>query len=188
MTEDERKVKEEAAEEAASAIIVSTCQLLPKSFNVISEHMNNLIGSKEPTPKQYSILCGSFAEFYIRPLNPCISDIDFLICNTDSLAFIDDLPVLPTDISGLSDRISCNKIEPYHEYPGFVRLRIIGVMNYNWKYKKYEFDHRCLPNGYLIGNLDTCSSDNWHFTTPRETFISERIVNGPAVQSRQFDG
>ena len=101
MSRNEDKIDEETA----SAIIVSTCQLLPKSSSVVSDHMNNLIGSNEPGPKRYSILCGSFAEFYIRPLIPCISDIDFLICDTDTLAFSGDLPVVPTDMSFLSDII-----------------------------------------------------------------------------------
>src|SRR5688572_26065284 len=132
MTEDELN------EELASAIIVSTCQLLPKSYSAVSDQMHNLVMSTEPGPKKYSILCGSFAEFYIRPLIPCIADIDFLICDAHILAFSGEFPVLPTDMSGLADRIVCCKIESYHKYPGFVRLRILGVMNYNWKYKKYK--------------------------------------------------
>ena len=60
---------------------------------------------------------------------------------TDELAFVEDFPVLPNDVSGLADTIECYKIEPYLRYPGFVRLRVLGKMNYNWKYKKYEFSH-----------------------------------------------
>src|SRR5688572_5516485 len=85
-------------EEMASAFIVSTCQLLPKSSSAVSDYMHDLIVSTEPVPKQYSILCGSFAEFYIRPLIPCIADIDFLICSSDQLAFYGDHPVLPSDM------------------------------------------------------------------------------------------
>src|SRR6218665_1718547 len=104
---------DKTGEEAKSAIIVSICQLLPKSSSLVSDHMSNLIASTEAEPKVYSILCGSFAEFYIRPLNPCISDIHFLICRNTTLLFNGDLPVLPTDISGLSDRIWCSKISRF---------------------------------------------------------------------------
>src|SRR6218665_1616128 len=99
------KQDDKVDDEMASAIIVSTCQLLPKSSSAVSDHMNNLVASTEPNPKVYSILCGSFAECYIRPLIPCISDVDFLKCHADTLAFTGELPVLPIDIRGLSDRI-----------------------------------------------------------------------------------
>ena len=113
-------------EEKASMFIVSTCQLLPKSFSTVSDCMHDLVMSQSPAPKEYSISCGSTEEFYILPLNTCIGDIDALLCNTDQLAFTGDFPVLPSDMSGLSDRIMFFKIEPYHKYPGFVRLRNIG--------------------------------------------------------------
>src|SRR6218665_1718462 len=181
MSEHEDKIDVESA----SAIIVSTCQLLPKSFSVVSDHMHNLVASREPTPKVYSILCGSFAEFYIRPLNPCISDIDFLICEGDHLAFTSDLPVLPTDMSGLSDTIICSKIESCQDYPGFVWLQFIGVMYYNWKYKIYEFAHTGLQNGYSSFTLNT--SGTWFFSKTPSNSTSQSTVSGPAVQIKQDD-
>ena len=143
-------------EEMASWFIASTCQLLPKSVSVVSDHMHDLIMTSRPVPRCIRILCGSAAEFYIRPLNTCISDIDFLISRADELAFSGDFPVLPSDMSGLADTIECYKIESYHRYPGFVRLRVLGEMNYNWKYKKYEFNYKqliqvstCAKYGYF---------------------------------------
>src|SRR5688572_29190703 len=126
-------------EEKASMFIVSTCQLLSKSLSAVSDCMHDLVGSPSPAPKEYSILCGSTEEFYILPLNTCIDDYEALLCNTNQLATTGDFPVLPNDLSGLSDRIMFFKIEPYHRYPGFVRLQKLGEMNYNWKCKKYEF-------------------------------------------------
>src|SRR5688572_4915274 len=61
-------------EEIASAFIVGTCQFVPTSFSIASDHMHDLIMTQKPAPKEYSILCGSLAEFYIRPLNACITD------------------------------------------------------------------------------------------------------------------
>src|SRR5688572_12778102 len=117
-------------EEKASLFIVSTCQLFPKSFSTVSDSMHDLVMSRSPAQKQYTISCGSTKEFYILPLNTCIGDIDSLICHTDQLAFIGDFPVLPSDVSGLSDRIMFVKIEQNQKYPGFVRLKKLGEMNY----------------------------------------------------------
>jgi len=50
------------------------------------------------------------------------------MARTDELAFSGDLPVLSSDLIGLADTIDCYKIETYHEYPGFVRLLVLGKM------------------------------------------------------------
>src|SRR6218665_3510154 len=170
MSEHENKI----GEEMASEIIVSTCQLLPKSSSAVSDHMNNLVASKEPNPMVYSILCGSFAECYIRPLIPCISDVDFLKCHANTLAFTGELPVLPIDIRGISDRIFCNKLEPYHESPGFVRLRFIGVMQYNCKYKKYELEHFFHPKAYSTFTLTT--DGTWHHSNTRRKSTAQLVI------------
>src|SRR5688572_4239704 len=125
----EYAVKSNEEELLASAFIVNTCQVLPRSFPLPYDHMHNLLGSRDsPTPTPYSgysIPCGSAAEFYIRPLNSCIDDTDYLIARANELVFSGDFPVLPSDMSGLADTIQCYKIEPYDLYPGFVRLRIL---------------------------------------------------------------
>src|SRR6218665_3255852 len=86
-------------EEMASNFIIGTCQLLPKSFSSSPDHMHDIEMPTDPLPKQYSIVCGSQAEFYIRPLNTCITDIDYLVCHADELAFSGDTPVLPSGIT-----------------------------------------------------------------------------------------
>src|SRR6218665_1274063 len=128
-------------EEIASGFITGTCELIPKSCPFVPDHMHAVLGFREQRSKCYFFPCGSSAEFYIQPFNTCISDTDALLCCTDGLALSGDLPVLPNDVSGLLDTIEWLKIEPYYDrYPGFVRLRGFGKMNFNWKCKKYEFN------------------------------------------------
>ena len=133
-------------EEIISEFIVSTCQLLPKSCAVVSDLKLNPISSFGRVSKTYIMVCGSSEEFYIRPLNTCIDDLDLLMTCTDVLAFVEEFPALPNDVSWLDETIKCCKIEPILSYPGFVRLRVFGIMNYNWKYKKYEFGDAPSPN------------------------------------------
>ena len=123
-------------EERLSWFITSTCQLIPKSVPLLSDCIDNQMRVTSSDPMKFFIECGSQAEFYIRPLNTCISDTDTLICRTSELAFVSKFPELPSEISGLSDKIKCFTIEPYNEHPGFVRLLFIGEMDYNWKYKR----------------------------------------------------
>src|SRR6218665_3494614 len=124
--------------ELASSFITSTCQLIQRSSLAYPDHMNNLLATKLPVPTDYIILCGSQAEFYIRPLIKFIDDEDFLVAKADELAFSGECPVLPRDFSGLVEKIKGYKIESYDRYPGFVRLRFWGEMNYNWKFTRYE--------------------------------------------------
>src|SRR6218665_1028531 len=136
-------------EEMASDFITGTCQLLSKSCSPSSDHMHDLVMSRDPPSKQYVIVCGSVAEFYIRPLNTCTGDIDALLCRTDHLAFSGDFLVLPSDVSGLADTIDCYEIKPCHGIPGFVRLRYLGEMKYNWKRKEYKLYRNINLDSYL---------------------------------------
>src|SRR6218665_3362732 len=172
-------------EELASAFIVGTCQLIPRSSFIHSAHRHNLMASKNPTPIEYLIMCGSNAEFYIRPIMTCIDDLDFLIVRIDELAFNEDFPALPSDMSGLSDRITCHKIEPYDIYPGFVRLRIRGEVTYNWKYNRYEFNHTADTNNYWALDLDSDSVRFAPVHLKRDKLIN--IITGPAVRQRSDD-
>src|SRR6218665_231647 len=142
-------------EEMASRFITGTYELIPKSFPCVSDSMHGLYGSDEQTlPNYYSILCGSSAEFYIQPFYTCINDIDVLSCRLDGLSISGDLSLLPSDLSDLSDTIELHKIEPYDKYPGFVRLRCIGKLKFNWKCKKYEFNPIDHPDCYQYANMD----------------------------------
>src|SRR6218665_2318378 len=135
-------------EEMASDFITGTCQLIPKSLSPSSDHMHDLAMSKDPLRKRYAIVCGSHAEFYIRPLNTCIADMDILFCRNDELAFSGDFSMLRGDISGLADTIDCYEIESHYAFPGFVRLRVLGEMTYNWKHREYKLIRNTNPAVY----------------------------------------
>lgn len=126
----------------ASWFITSTCQLIPKTFPPVSDQMHDLPMAPNHAEKEYpqhGIMCGSTAEFYIRPLNSCIGDNDILVCQTNELAYSGDFLVLPSDMSGIGDIVLCYILEPCQRYPGFVRLQISGTMAYNWEHKNMNF-------------------------------------------------
>src|SRR6218665_427957 len=178
--------KGESNEESASTFIVSTCQLLPKSSSTaVSDHSRDLIASTCPENRAYSICCGSSAEFYIRPLHPCIDDIDYLLPRADELAFSGNSPVLPSDASGLADSIMCLKIESCPWYPSFAQLQYVGKMKYNWKHKMYEFNHTHFTNRYWT--ID--SAKRQVVFKSRSKIISRTLstVSGPAIQFKQTD-
>src|SRR6218665_2232748 len=99
-------------EEMASNFITGTCQLLSKSFPASTYHMLDLVLSQDHLSKVYMIVCGSLAEFYIRPPNTCIADIDYLVCEVDRLAFNGGFPVLPSDRGGLNNAFAGYEVEP----------------------------------------------------------------------------
>ena len=146
----------ESIEEMTSAFITSTCQLIPKSVSklFVTDHMHGLSRFSGGVPTSYSIICGSTEELYIFPLNSCIGDVDVLRCEADGLAFSDDFPVLPTDLSGLFDTIRCLQIESYQGYPGFVLLRILGQLTYDWNNKRYESTYRPTADTTLYAELN----------------------------------
>src|SRR6218665_314835 len=175
------KFEDESNEEKAPAFIVCTCQLNPRSSLDHPDHMHDLIASTFPELAEYSIMCGSHAEFYIRPPITCIDDVDFLIAQIDELVFSGELPVLPTDISGLADTIQCLKIEPYDSYPGFVRLRLWGEINYDWNFTKYEINYSADPDSYAM--LDMNSIAHAYAPVTTERIFLPSIVSGPAIKS-----
>src|SRR6218665_2862246 len=97
-------------EEKVSEFIIGTCQLLSKPFIPTSDNMHNLTLTLDIENTEYSLFCGSKAEFYIRPLNNCIGDKDILLCRNDELASLADFPMLPSDMTGLAETIECYKI------------------------------------------------------------------------------
>src|SRR6218665_1144830 len=171
-------------EEMASDFITGTCQLIPKSLSPSSDHMHDLAMSKDPLRKRYAIVCGSHAEFYIRPLNTCIADMDFLFCRNDDLAFSGDFSVLRGDISGLADTIDCYEIESYYAFPGFVRLRVLGEMKYNWKHREYRLIRNTNPGLYRKGDRTYLLSS---FMEMLNSLGEERplsiVTCGPAIKA-----
>src|SRR6218665_308955 len=154
---------------SVSDTIVSSCELLPKSYDVVSERR------RLQEELKYGIYCGSALEFYIRPLNPCVTDHDLLIYSIADMVFTTDgIPVLPLNVSDLSDTIDCYTIESYRKYPGFVRIRVLGKMHYNWKCKNYEFSHTTSQSIYL--------STPQHSTAKKSFEALTETVHGPAIQ------
>src|SRR6218665_554753 len=170
-------------EEMTSAFIDATCQfLIPKSPLCYSDNLHNLFSTSIPIPTEYLVVCGSHAEFYIVPLNTCIDDVGMLYAQTNELVFSGDSPVLPSDMSGLSETIECYKIEPYERYPGFVRLRYWGEMDYDWKYKKYEFNHAA--DTYCCYVPDFEGFAYRYSRLSDDTGFLLKSISGPAVQQR----
>src|SRR6218665_1383819 len=169
-------------EELASAFIVGTCQVIQNSSLAQSDDMHNLLASNNPIPTEYAFMCGSNAEFYIRPLITCIDDTDFLIAHTHEIAISGGFPLFPSDLSVVVDKINYLKIEPYDKYPGFVQLRICGEMNYNWIRKSYEFIHTPYTDTYAVIDLD--SMPDMHSLKPVNGMPLENNISGPAVKLR----
>ena len=162
-------------EEMASLFIISTCQLLQRPVFCVADHMHSLLMSSKLVPTTYMITCGSAADFYIRPLNTCIGDADYLRSEVDQLAFIETFPVLPTDLSGLVDTITCYQIQSYEKHPGFVRILVLGEILYNWTDKKYGSNYR-----------PTATTN--HFISPDLASFGDlsSIVCGPAIKSETY--
>ena len=169
-----------------SAFIASTCQLIPKSSLVLSDAVHNLVASKDPSRRHYSVMSGSYAEFYIRPVITCIGDVDYIIHLAHQLVD-EDIPVLPSDIRGLPDTIECYKIEPYQNYPGFVRIRFDGEMIYNWNYNKYEFHSETGTNSYIKMDLDGQAGRYSYLSLTVEHRSLPNIVSGPAIKKHSAD-
>ena len=165
-------------EEMVSEFIVGACQncqMLPISCDLLydREHLGQT---------SYGMYCGSAVEFYIRPLNSCIADVDELVFANCAMAFVEDFPELPSDVSGLSDSIKCYKIEPHLTYPGFVRLRDFGEVNYDWKYKTFQFNRRPYPNSYNMVNMAAAAA-----IADREVRMAN-TTSGPAIKLYLLSG
>src|SRR6218665_2902747 len=169
-----------------SEFIVSTCQVLPKSCSVASDLLHVPVPCVCLEPANYSWLCGSGAEFYIRPLNSCVNDTDQIYSTVNQMVFTEDCPVLPDYVHYLSDCFHCFKIEPYLSYPGFVRLRNLGEMNYNWKKKTFEFSRPTthLPNACINLQMAAISDSIAKNSGIDRVSLS---VSGPAIMNQYYD-
>jgi|SRR6218665_581328 len=173
-------------EEMASYFITETCQLLSKSFTPSSDHMHDLAMATDYLTKGYAIYCGSEAEFYIRPLNKCIAYSDYLLARANQLSFSGDIPVLPSDRSGLVDSINCYEIVSYREFPGFVRLRHFGELMYNWKHMEYKLKRKIDPDKCSYIATDRIRVLNAYVDQWNDEFKSTlpNVFCGPAIKTR----
>ena len=164
-----------STEKIATEFIVGTCQLLPKSCDVVFDCVYSF-------QTWSAVYCGSAVEFHILPLHSCIADLDALYFKNDELAFTGDFPELPSDVSCLSDSIKCYQIEPHLAYPGFVRLRYFGEVDYNWKYKKFKFNRRSFQNSYHLVDMDAVAAGLG------SKHVTARTTSGPAIKLHLFSG
>ena len=168
-------------EEISSDFIVRTCQLLPEFPDYAHDRCHIPTQSLSCLPITYRALCGSGQEFYIRPVNQCIDDMDMLLYQLDRLAFVDDIPVLPNDVSDLADAVECLRIEPCFGYPGFIRLRLMGTMIYNWKSHQYCFNRNTsFPARYH--RLDTSDFEADLFSSDELLDEPQTTRIGPAIR------
>jgi len=121
-----------------SEFIVGTCRMFRK-FNTNAFESMHSIHYNGSSYYFIVILCGSCAEFFIHPIQPCLGDFDILHVKHSLLAFTNEKPVLPYDLRHTAHAIDCLLMEPYLAYPGFIRLRHLGLMSYNWESKAFEF-------------------------------------------------
>src|SRR6218665_1369220 len=160
---------EKLREELMYDFIVDKCQLIPKCYDAVSEPIY--------FEDEYAILCGSTMEFYIRPLNSGINDMDALIVKRGILTFQSEFPGLPIDVSRLRDIIECYRMEPYLRYPGFVPLRFWGKLNYSWKYKTFEFDQTTDIVYIKISTFENVVRHQMHENFSAHSYIER----GPAI-------
>src|SRR6218665_1182929 len=165
-----------------SEFIVSMCQLLPKFCGVASDLKHNPIASSKNSFTTYPVACGSSEEFFIRPLNLCVDDFDEMNLITWVLASVTEIPALPTDVRLLHETIHCCKIESCLKYPGFVRLRVYGLLNYNWKYKKYEFDDLATPHNYF--KIETVALETELGPSCISSTMVTNTMRGPALMRK----
>ena len=157
-----------------SEFIVGTCRMLPKSNTNMFESMHLQAFMQY---ENYFIVSGSCAEFFIQPLNSCIGDVDYFQMKPHTLAFTDEKPVLPYDVRHSSHTIDCLLMEPYLDYPAFVRLRTLGQIEYIWERKTFEF----IPaNVQRI--LETTEIEE------NDTDTDDKMIKiGPALRISAFD-
>src|SRR6218665_2154463 len=122
-------------EESVSAFIVGTCRMLQKSYTDLYQYIRfQSIAARE----MYEIRCGSTAEFYIQPLRSCIGDVDIFTVRPHLLALTDNNSDLTYAARAITDVADCFLMEPYNDYPAFVRLRRVAQIRLNWDSKILE--------------------------------------------------
>src|SRR6218665_1892739 len=162
-------------DDSVSALIVGTCRIFPKFDTNVFESMH-LLNFKELETCRYIIVCGSCAEFFIQPLQRCFDDIDYLVVASDCLVFTNEKPILPYAVRHIAEPIECLLMEPYLDYPAFVRLRILGEVSYDWEQKTFEFTEASIRE-IIETNDENYSNDE---DNNEEWYVSVNV--GPAIR------
>ena len=167
---------DEAMEDIVSEFIIGTFLTFPKVNTNVFDSMHSAYDTKSGS---YFVMCGSCAEFFIQPPQKCFGDIDFFAIDGTSLAFVDANPELPYDLRFIAEDIYCLLMEPYLDYPGFVRLRYFGIIRYDWERKAFEFI-QCNAHRFLETETEevkgVANNVQWHKVGPA-TRLSYFILN-----------
>src|SRR6218665_1793618 len=178
-------------ENEVSEFLVSTCRMTTE-FNLDGSSFAMLSGSGYLGFRSTRIPCGSQAEFYIQPINPCIDDLD-LLRPFNCLLALDSNCEIPEGVGDLSDLIQCCKLEYYEQNKSFVRLSdpIFGA--YDWESEEYKFAnipvgsfvHRYIRSSYFLRLLDSTSmfaEFNGSLTEMNSTLRNTNSASGPAIK------
>src|SRR6218665_1212458 len=123
-------------DDSVSEFIVRTCRLIPKSNTNVFDSLHLQVAVPL---EHYQITCGSSAELFVQPIRSCIGDADVFRIKTKLLAFTDKKPEFPYEVRHNAEIIDCFLIEPYLDYPSFVRLRSLGKLRFKWESRNFEF-------------------------------------------------
>ena len=109
---------------------------------------------------------GSSAEFYIVPAVVCIGDFDLMMSRRDSIAVWEESTFDNIDVNETAEVL---KIETSNCPNGYVHLRLIGRLQFNWNTEKYE---------YFVTNGVTTYLSNW---TDKPFDNKGFVIQGPAA-------
>src|SRR6218665_90711 len=178
-------------ENKVSEFLLSTCRMKTE-FNLHDNSFIPLAGFRNLGFVCTQIPCGSHAEFYIQPINPCIDDLD-LLRPFNCLLALDSNCEIPEGVGDLSDLIQCCKLEYYEQNKSFVRLSdpIFGA--YDWESEEYKFAnipvgsfvHRYIRSSYCLRLLDSTSmfaQFNGSLTEMNSALRNTHSAIGPAIK------
>ena len=187
-------------ENSVSKFLVDTCRIHRKFYlnrnlaTVALRRMRYLVQNRVQfyiTP----IMCGSQAEFYIEPINPCIDDIDMLSVISFPLA-LDSNCEIPEGVGYFGDLISCCKLESHEQNASFVWLRDQTTGEYDWQLEKYTFQNKptisFMPRdlfmspttfSYVCGLAAAHSNTNGDLIKLFDTAWDRVTARGPAMTS-----
>ena len=124
-----------------SELILNSCLLNPArnyeyetAFTDCVNHSNNNYYS---LPVGAETISGSCAEMYIVPAVSCIGDLDLMYSMRDGLAVCDGTSALK--YIGFNDGAEVATIETSGCPNGYVDLRFIGRIHFNWDTEKFEY-------------------------------------------------
>jgi len=126
--------------------LLNTCRLgQPTEHDLQAAKWHYLMVTDVTVPRRFiSLITGSSAEFYIRPMLPCFGDVDIMCHKSDMLA-IPEGYAPPTELPAeFQSRVSvCEIIDS--EYPGYVYLMLSYLLTEDsdaTKYSSIRYDRR----------------------------------------------